>query len=57
MYNHIDNIRNITTKTGIIRSLKQFYYDVDTGPDTGEELTEVFDIIPTTYIVHSQFKT
>jgi hypothetical protein len=27
MYNHFENIRGIATKTGIVRSLKNFYYN------------------------------
>eukprot|EP00347_Sterkiella_histriomuscorum_P023182 403335638 len=49
-------MRNITTKTGIIRSLRRFYNNIiDQHPN--QELTEIFDIVPTTFIMSSQYKT
>lgn len=55
--NHIENIRDITTKTGLIRSLKKFYKNlIEKAADMGfnrSEICNVFDVIPTTFILHS----
>ena len=31
VYNHIENIRGITTKTGLVKSLKQYYWEERTA--------------------------
>ena len=59
--NHIENMRYLTTKTGLIRSLKRYYKKLqDRATELGlrrQDVLEVFDIVPTTFVVHSQFKT
>lgn len=52
--NHLDNNREITTKTGLIRSLKAFYLD---NLDANERGYQVFDSTPTTFVVNSNLDT
>ncbi|CDW84366.1 tubulin-tyrosine ligase family protein [Stylonychia lemnae] len=54
--NNLENMRNITTKTGLIRSLRRYYTDIQ-EQNPNMEVTQVFDIVPTTFIVSSQYKT
>ena len=59
--NHIECMRDITTKTGLIRSLKRYYKRLVENSSlynlSKAEMVGLFDTIPTTYILHSQFKT
>ena len=52
--NHLENNREITTKTGLIRSLKNYYRDHIGAIDSGYQ---VFDTTPTTFLVSSNLDT
>ena len=52
--NHLENNREITTKTGLIRSLKSYYKDHNGAIENGYQ---VFDTTPTTFIVSSNLDT
>lgn len=52
--NHLENNREITTKTGLIRSLKAYYKDNIHAIDNGYQ---VFDTTPTTFVVSSNLDT
>ena len=47
-FNHFENTRGITTKTGLIRSLQLYYSNSEAAKLAGYS---VFDTTPTTYIV------
>lgn len=51
---HLENNREITTKTGLIRSLKVFYKDNQNAIENGYQ---VFDTTPTTFVVSSNLDT
>lgn len=51
---HLENNREITTKTGLIRSLKIFYKDNQNAIENGYQ---VFDTTPTTFVVSSNLDT
>ena len=46
--NHLEKVREITTKTGLIRSLKYYYKN---NPNFAESEYHVFDTTPTSYVV------
>jgi hypothetical protein len=52
--NHLENNREITTKTGLIRSLKAYYKDNIQSIESGYS---VFDTTPTTFVVSSNLDT
>jgi hypothetical protein len=52
--NHLENNREITTKTGLIRSLKAYY---KSNPHAIENGYQVFDTTPTTFLVSSNLDT
>lgn len=54
MFNHLENNRELTTKTGLIRSLKNYYRDNIAAMDNGYQ---VFDTTPTTFMVSSNLDT
>ena len=54
MVSHLENNREITTKTGLIRSLKQHYKQNQSAIDNGYQ---VFDTTPTTFVVSSNLDT
>jgi len=51
---HLENNREITTKTGLIRSLKGYYKHNQSTIDNGYQ---VFDTTPTTFVVSSNLDT
>ena len=52
--NHLENNREITTKTGLIRSLKAYYKE---HPDAKVVRYELYDTTPTTFVVSSNLDT
>ena len=48
MYNHIEGLRKITTKTGLVKSLKEYYKN---NSLCLKNKYEVFDSTPTTFII------
>ena len=52
--NHLEKHRDLTTKTGLVRSLK--YYYKDTVIFT-EQCYTVFDTLPTSFVVSSNLET
>ena len=52
--NHLENHREITTKTGLIRSLKYYYKD---NANFIENNYTVFDTTPTSFVVNSRLET
>jgi hypothetical protein len=52
--NHLEHNREITTKTGLVRSLKAYYKDNIHAIDSGYQ---VFDTTPTTFVVSSNLDT
>lgn len=52
--NHMENHREITTKTGILRTLKHYYKDNVNFVENGYT---VFDSTPTSFVVNSKFET
>ena len=52
--NHSENHRELTTKTGLIRSLKYFYKDNVPFIENGYT---VFDTTPTSFVVSSKLET
>ena len=51
IHNHLENNREITTKTGLIRSLRNFYQTNESSVMAGYQ---VHDTIPTSYIITAQ---
>lgn len=51
IHNHLENNREITTKTGLIRSLRNFYQNNEFSIKAGYQ---VHDTIPTSYIITAQ---
>ncbi len=54
LINHLENIRGITTKTGLVRSLKQYYKKNSEAIDCGYS---VFDTTPTSFVLTSSLDT
>ena len=52
--NHLENHRELTTKTGLIRCLKYYYKD---NVDFIENGYTVFDTTPTSFVVSSKLET
>lgn len=52
--NHLENHREVTTKTGLIRSLKYFYKD---NVSYVEHNYTVFDSTPTSFVVNSRLES
>jgi len=52
--NHLECHRDITTKTGLIRSLKYFYKD---NSNFVENNYQVFDTTPTSFVVSAKLDT
>jgi hypothetical protein len=52
--NHLENNREITTKTGLIRSLKAYYKE---HPESKAVRYELYDTTPTTFVVSSNLDT
>lgn len=52
--NHLENHREITTKTGLLRSLKYYYKDNLTFIENNYTL---FDSTPTSFVVNTRFET
>ena len=52
--NHLENHREITTKTGLIRCLKYYYKDNVNFIENGYT---VFDTTPTSFVVSSKLET
>lgn len=52
--NHLENHREITTKTGLLRSLKYYYKDNITFIENNYTL---FDSTPTSFVVNTRFET
>ena len=52
--NHLEGHREITTKTGLIRSLKVYY---DYNKHFGENGYQIFDTTPTSFIISSNEDT
>lgn len=52
--NHLEGHREITTKTGLIRSLKYYYKD---NVNFIENNYQVFDSMPTSFVVSSKLET
>lgn len=52
--NHLENHREITTKTGILRTLKYYYKD---NVNFIEDNYTIFDSTPTSFVVNSKFET
>ncbi len=50
LFNHFEILRGLCTKTGLIRSLKQFYKSNQEALQCGYQ---VFDSTPTTFLVSS----
>lgn len=48
VYNHIEGLKQITTKTGLIHALKEFY---ESNPLSAEHEYTLFDSTPTTFII------
>ena len=52
--NHLEGHREITTKTGLVRSLKYYYKDNITFVENNYQ---VFDTTPTSFVVSSKLET
>lgn len=52
--NHLECHRELTTKTGLIRSLKYYYKDTVQFIEVGYQ---VFDTTPTSFVVNSNLET
>ena len=52
--NHLENNRDITTKTGLIRSLRAYYKDNINAMNNNYQL---FETTPTSFIVSSNLDT
>lgn len=52
--NHLENNRELTTKTGLVRNLKNYYKDHQGAIDSSYQ---VFDTTPTTFLVSSNLDT
>ena len=52
--NHLENHRDLTTKTGLVRSLKYYYKDTVNFIELGYQ---VFDTVPTSFVVSSKLET
>ncbi len=50
MYNHIEALKGITSKTGLLRSLKRYY---ESCPAAVEQKYTVFDSTPTSFIIEA----
>ena len=53
IHNHLENNREITTKTGLIRSLRNFYQTNEGAIKAGYQ---VHDTIPTSFIITAQLE-
>lgn len=51
IYNHFQSLKEIGTKTGLIRSLRQYYY---TNHNALQERYSEFNSTPTTFIIQSR---
>lgn len=51
VYNHFEQLRQIATKSGLVKSLKQYYY---TNQHARNQAYAEFDTMPTTFIVRSR---
>jgi hypothetical protein len=51
VYNHFEQLRQIATKSGLVKSLKQYYYTNQHARNYGYQ---EFDTIPTTFVVRSK---
>lgn len=54
LVNHLEGHRELTTKTGLIRSLKYFYKDNVNFVDANYQ---VFETTPTSFVVSSNLET
>ena len=53
IYNHFEQTRAIGTKSGLVRSLRQYYY---TNRDAMIQGYSEFDTTPTTFVVQSKIQ-
>jgi hypothetical protein len=50
VYNHFECLKGLTSKSGLVRSLKQFYYNNDQARSAGYS---IFDSTATTFLLSS----
>lgn len=61
IYNHLEVLKGLVTKSGIVRSLKQFYYNNESASKIkdilitriGQSGYSIFDSTPTTFLLAS----